>query len=90
MGIFGDVHSLIRNQDDFLRLRSVSNGITKAGLIFLNLPSSVAIGEPGQSSISISVRHFPDLRSGADWLVYKRCSGEVYYYILIANITVNV
>ena len=36
-----------------------------------------------ESFTSIYRKHFADLRSVADWLVYKHCSGEAYYYFLL-------
>ena len=72
----------------FRQLRSIRNVIKKAGVVRLYPPHYVMIRE--QSFTPIYQKFFADLRSAADWLVYKHCSGEVYYYIFIANITVDV
>lgn len=88
LAIFGDLYNWYRSRRMFRRLPSIRNGITEAGLILLYRLQHITIEE--QSFTSIYQKRFTDLRSVADWLIYKHCSGEVYYYIFIANITVDV
>ena len=88
LAIFGHPYNWDSSRWMFRQLRSIRNVIKRAGLVRLYPSHYVRIEE--QSFTSIYQKGFADLRSATDWLVYKHCSGEVYYYIFIANITVDV
>ena len=81
MAIFGDSRSWSNNRYLLRQHPSTTHGIIKVESIFLHFRRYLWYLE-NQFSV-------PRLAS-ANWIVYKYCSGEVYYYIFIANITVNV
>ena len=81
LAIFGDFGSWLRNRYIFRHLPSITHGIIKVGSIFVGFRRYLWYLEN-----QFSVRR----RASAKWIVYKYCSGEVYCYIFIANITVNV
>ena len=83
MAIFGDFGSWLRSRYIFRRFYSIRHGIIKVGSIFVQFRRYLWYLE---NQFSLHIRR----NASANWIVYKYCSGEVYYYIFIANITVNV
>ena len=81
MAIFGDSRSWLNNRYLLRQLPSTTHGIIKVESIFLHFRRYLWYLE-NQFSVPRP--------ASANWIVYKYCSGEVYYYIFIANITVNV
>ena len=83
LAIFGDFGSWLRSRYIFRRFYSIRHGIIKVGSIFVQFRRYLWYLE---NQFSLHIRR----NASANWIVYKYCSGEVYYYIFIANITVNV